>query len=137
MESGITGCCFNASCQRSLSCHSGKRTGPAQCKRGQNRLGDGGGRDLTHDKAEGEPGMRLDDMARVVAAVVAPADDALVPLDFLAEGVLAKGENEAHGRLVGQPRLGPGRRKRLRRRVRAEREIEIVKWLVPRCLVLL
>lgn len=40
--------------------------------------------------------MALDDVAAVVAAVVAPADDALVALDLLAEGVLAAREDEAH-----------------------------------------
>lgn len=55
----------------------------------------GGG---THDKAESEPRIALDDVAGVVAAVVAATHDALVALDFLAEGVLAAGEDEAHGR---------------------------------------
>ena len=55
----------------------------------------GGG---THDKAESEPRIALDDVAGVVAAVVAATHDALVALDLLAEGVLAAGEDEAHGR---------------------------------------
>ena len=55
-------------------------------------------REETHDKAESEPRIALDDVAGVVAAVVAATHDALVALDFLAEGVLAAGEDEAHGR---------------------------------------
>ncbi len=35
-------------------------------------------------------------MAGVVAAVVTLTDDALVALDFLAEGMLAAGEYETH-----------------------------------------
>lgn len=49
-------------------------------------------------EAECEPRVRLDDATRVVAAVVALANDALVALDLLAEGVLAAGEYDAHGR---------------------------------------
>lgn len=50
----------------------------------------------TYNEAKGKPRVRLDDLAAVVAAVVALADDALVALDFLAEGVLATGEDETH-----------------------------------------
>jgi len=49
-----------------------------------------------YNEAEGEPRVALDDVPAVVAAVVAPADDALVSLDFLPEGVLAAGEDETH-----------------------------------------
>lgn len=51
----------------------------------------------THNEAKGEPRMRLGDRGRVVAAVVAAADEAVVALDFLAEGVLAAREDDAHG----------------------------------------
>lgn len=41
--------------------------------------------------------MRLDDRGRVVAAVVAAADDSFVPFDFLAERVFATREYQTHG----------------------------------------
>jgi len=40
--------------------------------------------------------MGLDDGPRVVAAVVAPADESLVALDLLAEGVLTTRKDDAH-----------------------------------------
>lgn len=40
--------------------------------------------------------MGLDHAARVVAAIVAATDDALIPLDLLPERVFAAGENQAH-----------------------------------------
>lgn len=43
--------------------------------------------------------MTLDDVTVVVSAVVALAYDPLVPLDLLAEGVLAAREYQTHGRL--------------------------------------
>jgi len=49
------------------------------------------------NEAEGEPRMTLDDIARVVSAVVAPAHNPLIPLDFLAKRVFATGEDDAHG----------------------------------------
>lgn len=49
------------------------------------------------NEAEGEPRMALDDMASVIAAVVALADDAFVAFDLFPEGVLATSENETHG----------------------------------------
>lgn len=55
------------------------------------------GRGTTHDPAEGEPGMRLDDMAAEVAAVAALEDHALVAGQLLAEGVLSAHEEEEHG----------------------------------------
>jgi hypothetical protein len=50
----------------------------------------------TYNKAEGEPRVGFDDPAAPVTAVVALADDTLVALDFLAEGVLTASEDEAH-----------------------------------------
>lgn len=52
------------------------------------------------NKAECEPGMAFDDMPAVVPAVLAAADDALISLDLLPEGVLAAGEDETHGDVV-------------------------------------
>lgn len=43
--------------------------------------------------------MALDDVAVVVSAVVALADDAFVAFDLLAEGMLATGEYQTHGEL--------------------------------------
>jgi hypothetical protein len=40
--------------------------------------------------------MTLDYMGRVVAAVMTPADNAVVALDLLAEGLLATGEDKTH-----------------------------------------
>lgn len=40
--------------------------------------------------------MALDDMASVIAAVMALADNALVAFDLFPEGVLATSENETH-----------------------------------------
>lgn len=40
--------------------------------------------------------MALDDMARVVAAVVTPANGALVAFHLLSEGVLAASEYDTH-----------------------------------------
>lgn len=40
--------------------------------------------------------MAFDDMAAVVATVLAAADDAFISLDLLPEGVLAAGENKTH-----------------------------------------
>ncbi len=54
----------------------------------------------TYDEAKCEPRMALDDMAADVAAVVAPAYDALVALDLLAERVLAAREDDTHSLLV-------------------------------------
>ena len=48
------------------------------------------------DEAKGEPGIRLDHLRSVVAAVVAAAHDAFIALDFLPEGVLATREYETH-----------------------------------------
>lgn len=48
------------------------------------------------NKAESEPRMALDDTARIVAAVVAPTHESFVSLHFLAEGMLAARENQAH-----------------------------------------
>jgi len=48
------------------------------------------------NEAEGEPRMALDDAPAVVAAVVASAHDALVALDFLAEGVFTAREHNTH-----------------------------------------
>jgi hypothetical protein len=55
----------------------------------------------THDEAEGEEGSSLEDAAGHVAAVVALADEALVALEFFAEGLLAADEEEEHGVGVG------------------------------------
>lgn len=54
---------------------------------------DGEMRRMTYDEAESEPRVALDDMSRVVTAVVALAGEALVSLDLLTEGVLAAGED--------------------------------------------
>lgn len=51
----------------------------------------------THDPAECEPRIALDDIGGHVAAVVALADHALVAGHLLAEGVLAAHEEEEHG----------------------------------------
>ncbi len=51
----------------------------------------------THDEAEGKPRVALDDMAADIAAVVAPADNALVALHVFAERVLAAREDDTHG----------------------------------------
>ncbi len=51
----------------------------------------------TYHKAKGKPRVRLDDVAAVVAAVVATADDTLIALDLLAERVLAAREDDTHG----------------------------------------
>lgn len=48
------------------------------------------------NEAESEPRMALDDTARIVAAVVAPAHKSFVSFNFLAEGMLAARENQAH-----------------------------------------
>ena len=40
--------------------------------------------------------MALDDTARIVAAVVAPAHESFVSFNLLAEGMLAARENQAH-----------------------------------------
>ena len=40
--------------------------------------------------------MALDDTARIVAAVVTPANDSFISFHFLAEGMLAARENQAH-----------------------------------------
>lgn len=50
--------------------------------------------------------MRLGDGRRVVAAVVAPADDALVAFHLLAEGVLTAGEDDAHDGVVARGGAG-------------------------------
>lgn len=50
-----------------------------------------------YDEAECEPRMAFDDMTRVIAAVVALTDKALVAFNLFAEGVLAAGEDETHG----------------------------------------
>lgn len=54
----------------------------------------------TYDKAKGEPRVRLDDMPRQVAAVVALAGDALIAFYFLTESVLAACEDETHDVVV-------------------------------------
>lgn len=46
----------------------------------------------THDKAECEPRIALDDMRGVVTAVVTLARNAFVAFDLLAESMLAAGE---------------------------------------------
>lgn len=48
------------------------------------------------NEAEGKPRVALDDVPAVVAAVVASAHDALVALDFLAEGVFTAREHNTH-----------------------------------------
>lgn len=50
----------------------------------------------THNPAECEPRVALDDMARHVTAVVTLADHTLVALDRLTEGVLSAHEEEEH-----------------------------------------
>lgn len=58
----------------------------------------------THDEAKREEGPALDDAAGHVSAVVALADDALVALDLVAEGVLAADEEEEHDCWTGARR---------------------------------
>lgn len=53
-------------------------------------------RNTTYNEAESEPWMALDDTARIVAAVVAPAHESFISFHFLAESVLAARENQAH-----------------------------------------
>ena len=50
----------------------------------------------TYNEAEGKPGVRLNDPARVVPAVVAAAYLSLIAFYFLSEGVLAAGEHDTH-----------------------------------------
>lgn len=57
-------------------------------------VGEGG---RTHDPAEGEPGMALDDVPGHVAAVVALTYHSLVSIDLFPEGVLTAHEEEEHG----------------------------------------
>ena len=52
--------------------------------------------DHTYNEAECKPGVRLDDPARVVTAVVAAAYLSLIAFYFLSEGVLAAGEHDTH-----------------------------------------
>ena len=54
---------------------------------------------VTYDKAEGEPRILLDHMAAIISTVVTSADDALVALYLLAEGVLAARKYDTHGRV--------------------------------------
>lgn len=49
------------------------------------------------NEAKGKPRVALDDMARVVSAVVAPAYNSLVPFHLLLECVLAARKYETHG----------------------------------------
>lgn len=51
----------------------------------------------TYDEAEGKERAALEDATGHVAAVVTLADDALVPVKFAAEGLLAACEEEEHG----------------------------------------
>lgn len=64
-----------------------------------------------YDEAESEPWMRLDDFGRVVAAVVAPADEPFVALDLLLEAGLATGEDETHVGGLCCYRSSPGKKK--------------------------
>lgn len=66
------------------------------------------GKGRTNNEAKGEPRIRLDDRSGVVTAVVAAADQAFVALHLAAEGVLATGEDDAHGIGVGGLRGGCG-----------------------------
>ena len=50
----------------------------------------------THDEAKGKPRVLLNDVPGVVAAIIAPAHDALVALDLLAKCVLAAREDQTH-----------------------------------------
>lgn len=50
----------------------------------------------SYNEAKSEPWVAFDDLAVVVATVVALADDTLVALDLLPEGVLATGEYQTH-----------------------------------------
>lgn len=52
----------------------------------------GGGVLTTYDEAERKPRVLLDHMARVVAAVMTPADDAVITFDLFAECMLPAGE---------------------------------------------
>lgn len=49
------------------------------------------------NEAEGKPWVLFDDMARVVSAVITPADDPLVALYLFAKCVFAAREYQAHG----------------------------------------
>lgn len=62
----------------------------------QVELMDSGGKN-THDKAKCKPWVTLDDMGRIVSAVMTLTGDALVSLNRLAEGMFATGEYQTHG----------------------------------------
>ena len=61
---------------------------------------------MAYNEAKGEPGVGFDDGAGIVAAVVAPADEALVAFHILAEGVLAASKDDAHGAVGDGSELG-------------------------------
>src|SRR5690348_5686960 len=50
----------------------------------------------THNKAECEEGVTLDDTGCPISTMVALADNALVTLDFLSERVFSTNEEEEH-----------------------------------------
>lgn len=54
-------------------------------------------KEAAYNEAQGKPRMAFDDLAAVVSAVVALADDALVALNLFAEGVFAAGKYNTHG----------------------------------------
>lgn len=60
----------------------------------------------SYNKAKGEPRMTLDDMAAVVATIMALTDDAVIALDLLAEGVFTTREYDTHGEVVAGSMCG-------------------------------
>lgn len=50
-----------------------------------------------YDEAESEPRVLLDHMGRIIATIMAPADNAFVAFDLFAESVLSAGEYQTHG----------------------------------------
>lgn len=64
-----------------------------------------GKRDDGH-KAEGEPGVALDDMSGPVTTVVALTCDTLITFDFLAEGVFTACEYQTHRGQIRRMRRG-------------------------------